>query len=139
MLMPSLFEPCGLPQMVGPIYGTLAVARATGGIYDTVRPLSVESSKGNGFPFEHYDSCGLRWAIDRAMDFFVLPRRTREREIRRIMRESRLEFCHDQVARHYMDLYEAMLARPLVEAECPDSGRSSMPVHGADLLPGAVG
>ena len=38
----------------------------------------------------------------------------REREIRRIMRESKLEFSHDQVARRYMDRYEAMLSRPLV-------------------------
>ena len=73
MLMPSLFEPCGLPQMVAPIYGTLAVARATGGIHDTVRPLDVDASAGNGFRFEDYDSGGLRWAIDQAMNFFALP------------------------------------------------------------------
>ncbi len=119
MLMPSLFEPCGLPQMVAPIYGSLAVARATGGIYDTVRPLDVGGSAGNGFPFETYDSGGLRWAIDRAMDFFALPAEIRAREIRRVMRESRREFNHDQVARHYMDRYEAMLDRPLISQEFP--------------------
>ncbi len=117
MLMPSLFEPCGLPQMVAPIYGTLAVARATGGIYDTVRPLNVDASTGNGFRFNDYDSGGLRWAIDRAMEFYNLPWKIREREIRRIMRESKLEFCHDEVARRYMDHYEAMLARPLVNTD----------------------
>ena len=114
LLMPSLFEPCGLPQMVAPIYGTLAVARVTGGLADTVHPLNVTASTGNGFCFEDYDSSGLRWAIDQAMDFYALPWKVREREIRRIMRESKLEFCHDQVARRYMDRYEAMLARPLV-------------------------
>lgn len=119
ILMPSLFEPCGLAQMIAPIYGTLAVARATGGIYDTVRQLDADASSGNGFPFEHYDSAGLRWAIDQAMAFFALPASFREREIRRVMRESKLEFCHDQVARHYMDRYEAMLARPLVNQKQP--------------------
>lgn len=114
MLMSSLFEPCGLPQMVAPIYGALAVARATGGLYDTVRPIDVNASTGNGFRFNDYDSGGLRWAIDRAMEFFALPPETREREIRRVMSESKREFSHDQVARHYMDRYEAMLARPLV-------------------------
>ena len=114
ILMPSLFEPCGLAQMIAPIYGTLAVARATGGIYDTVRQLNADTSVGNGFRFEHYDSAGLRWAIDQAMAFFALPADLRQREIRRIMRDSKLEFCHDQVARHYMDRYEAMLARPLI-------------------------
>ena len=121
MLMPSLFEPCGLPQMVAPIYGTLTVARATGGIADTVRPIDADASTGNGFIFEHYDSGGLRWGIDRAMEFFSLPWKLREREIRRIMRESKLEFSHDQVARQYMARYEAMLARPLVHHECKDT------------------
>jgi ADP-glucose type glycogen/starch synthase len=114
VVMPSLFEPCGLPQMIAPTYGTLAVARSTGGIYDTVRPLDVDSSYGNGFRFDHYDSGGLRWAIEQAMKFTTLPAEVREREIRRIMRESKLEFCHDRVARNYMERYEAMLARPLV-------------------------
>jgi starch synthase len=119
MLMPSLFEPCGLPQMVAPIYGTLAIARDTGGIADTVHPLQVEASTGNGFRFVHYDSNGLRWAIDQAMNFFARPLDIRVREIRRIMRESKIEFSHDQVARNYMARYEAMLARPLVvQARC---------------------
>jgi glycogen synthase len=44
ILMPSLFEPCGLPQMIAPIYGALPVAHDTGGIHDTrwrptTRPL----------------------------------------------------------------------------------------------------
>jgi ADP-glucose type glycogen/starch synthase len=114
MLMPSLFEPCGLSQMVAPIYGTLAVARATGGIADTLHQLDVAASTGNGFRFEHYDANGLRWAIDQALQFFAVPWKIREREIRRIMRDSRLEFCHDGVARKYIQCYEAMLARPLV-------------------------
>lgn len=114
MLMPSLFEPCGLPQMVAPLYGTLAVARATGGITNTVRPLDPDASTGNGFLFEHYDPGGLRWAIDRAMDFFAMPWEIREREIRRIMWESLHEFSHDQVARKYIEHYEAMLDRPLM-------------------------
>ena len=117
ILMPSLFEPCGLAQMVAPIYGTLAVARATGGIADTVRPLDVHASTGNGFLFQDYDSESLRWAIDRAMEFHLLPWEIREREIRRIMQESKHEFSHDQVARHYMNRYEAMLARPLLDGE----------------------
>jgi starch synthase len=116
MLMPSLFEPCGLPQMVAPIYGTLAVARSTGGIADTVRPMDVHSSTGNGFLFEDYDSNGLRWAVDRAMDFHRSSADDRNREIRRVMRESKHEFSHDQVARQYIERYESMLARPLMES-----------------------
>jgi hypothetical protein len=52
MLMPSLFEPCGLPQMTAPIYGSLPVVHSTGGLYDTVRVLDVAKSTGNGFRFD---------------------------------------------------------------------------------------
>ena len=117
MMMPSLFEPCGLPQMTSPLYGSLPVVLSTGGLYDTVRHLDVESSTGNGFRFDHYNAEGFRWAIDRAMDFHALPREIREREIRRVMIESAREFSHTEVARRYINIYEEMLARPLVEKE----------------------
>jgi starch synthase len=117
MLMPSLFEPCGLPQMTSPLYGSLPVIHATGGLYDTIRHLDVEHSKGNGFSFEHYGSEGLRWAVDQAMDFHALPEEIRQREISRIMKESAREFSHEEVARRYIEIYEDMLERPLVETE----------------------
>jgi len=114
MLMPSLFEPCGLPQMTSLLYGSLPVVHATGGLYDTVRPLDAEHALGNGFCFEDYGTQGFRWAIDRAMDFHALPEETRERELRRIMQQSAREFSHKEVARRYIEIYEQMLSRPLV-------------------------
>ncbi|MEI6117693.1 MAG: glycosyltransferase, partial [Burkholderiales bacterium] len=115
MLMPSLFEPCGLPQMTAPLYGTLPVVHSTGGLYDTIRQLDVDHAVGNGFSFDHYGSAGFRWAIDCAMDFHALPAVVREREIRRIMVASASEFSHHKVAQRYIDIYEKMLDRPLVE------------------------
>jgi starch synthase len=117
MLMPSLFEPCGLPQMTSPLYGSLPVVHATGGLYDTIRHLNVEHSKGNGFRFDHYNSAALRWAIDQAMDFHALPAEVRQRELARVMEESAREFSHKEVARRYIEIYEDMLERPLVETE----------------------
>ena len=117
MVMPSLFEPCGLPQMTAPIYGTLPVVHATGGLYDTIEPMDVEHSKGNGFRFDHYTSDGFRWAIDQAMVFYGLPSQTKEDQIRRVMRESAKRFSHEEVARRYIEIYEQMLERPLVETE----------------------
>ncbi len=117
MLMPSLFEPCGLPQMTSPLYGSLPVVHATGGLYDTIEHLDVDQSKGNGFRFDHYNPAGLRWAIDRAMDFHALPADVREREIARVMKESVQQFSHHEVARRYIEIYEDMLERPLVETE----------------------
>ena len=98
-------------------YGTLPVVHATGGLYDTIRPLDVDESTGNGFRFNHYSADSLRWAIDRAMDFQALPQDIRDREISRIMRESLTEFSHQKVAKQYIAIYEEMLARPLVEKE----------------------
>ncbi len=117
MLMPSLFEPCGLPQMTAPLYGSLAVVHSTGGLYDTVHPMDAANSTGNGFRFDHYSADGFRWAIDCAMEFHALPADIREREIRRIMIQSAQEFSHKEVARRYIGIYEEMLARPLVEKE----------------------
>lgn len=114
ILMPSRFEPCGLPQMIGAIYGTLTVAFDTGGIHDTVTPLDLAKDTGNGFLFEIYDSPGLFWAVDQAMAFHALPEEQRRRQIGRIMRESVATFTHDVTARHYMGLYEKMLQRPLI-------------------------
>ncbi len=113
-LMPSLFEPCGLPQMQAPIYGSLAIAHNTGGLHDTVDPLDWNASTGNGFRFDTYDSGGLFWAMDQAMAFYSEPREVREREVKRIMIESAARFSHKACAREYIKLYEKMLDRPLV-------------------------
>ena len=112
--MPSLFEPCGLPQMQAPIYGSLAIAHNTGGLHDTVENIDWNNSTGNGFVFDTYDSGGLMWAMDQAMAFHMQPREVREREVRRIMSESLRRFSHKKCAQEYIDLYEKMLDRPLV-------------------------
>ena len=117
MLMPSLFEPCGLPQMTAPLYGSLPVVHGTGGLYDTVRPMDVQNATGNGFRFDNYDPAALRWGIDSAMEFFALPYEVKEPQIRRVIKESAKEFSHEEVARRYIEIYEQMLARPLVEQE----------------------
>jgi ADP-glucose type glycogen/starch synthase len=115
MLMPSLFEPCGLPQMISTIYGSLPIAHRTGGLRDTVEHMDVKRGVGNGFVFEVYDSNGLRWAIDRAMDFHRLPASVKARETARVMRESAARFTHAVTAGQYIDLYERMLERPLIK------------------------
>ena len=119
-LMPSLFEPCGLPQMQAPIYGSLAIAHNTGGLHDTVEMLDAAASTGNGFVFDNYDSNGLFWAMDQAMDFFHAGAGIREREISRIMTESRRRFNHEACAKEYIKLYEQMLDRPLVKKEASE-------------------
>ena len=125
VLMPSRFEPCGLPQMIAPIYGALPVAHDTGGIHDTVTHLNVEENTGNGFLFKHFDANGLFWAIEQAMSFYQLPPKTKAVQIKRIMKESAVTYTHDNTARKYIELYEKMLQRPLInkagELACEDN------------------
>jgi len=114
VLMPSGFEPCGLPQMIAPIYGSLPIAHDTGGIHDTIAHLDVNNDCGNGFLFKTHDTGGLYWAIDEAMLFYNLPRKIKDRQIQRIMSQSAESFNHTVTAGQYSDLYEKMLQRPLV-------------------------
>ena len=121
ILMPSLFEPCGLPQMSCQRYGSLPVVHNTGGLHDTVEVLDVNNHTGNGFRFDVYDSCGLKWAVDQAMEFYRRPAEVKAREIARIMGEAAVRFNHQVTARRYIDIYEKMLARPLVRERVPRS------------------
>ena len=114
VLMPSRFEPCGLPQMICQLYGSLPVAHDTGGLHDTIVHFDGGDT-GSGFLFETYDAGGLMWAIDSAMDFYQLPEEAKARHISRIMRHAKATFTHDVNAREYIDLYEKMLERPIFQ------------------------
>ena len=113
-LVPSLFEPCGLPQMTCQFYGSLPIVHDTGGLHDTVEMLNVGADSGNGFVFETYDSNGLYWAIGEAMKFYRLPPEVRDRQIARIMDAAGKRFNHDVTAAAYIATYEKMLNRPLI-------------------------
>lgn len=117
ILMPSSYEPCGLPQMTAPIYGSIPLVHDTGGLHDTITDLDWNKHTGNGFIFKNFNDDGLFWAIDMAMEFWSQPVEVRNREIARVMRESKARFNHKQTAQAYIDLYERMLHRKLVEWE----------------------
>ena len=70
--MPSMHEPGGISQLEAFATGCLVVARATGGLRDTVIPIQIQDGKvnGNGFLFSDYHSWAFYDAMQRAMDFF---------------------------------------------------------------------
>lgn len=111
LLMPSSFEPCGLAQMIGLRYGSLPVVHATGGLRDTVVPLNAAENTGNGFVFENHDPNGLRWAMDRAVDFHHLPFEEKNRNLQRIMTAAEAAYRPAAMTNQYIELYQNILTQ----------------------------
>jgi len=74
LLVPSLFEPCGLTQLIAMHYGTVPIVRETGGLKDTVTPYNMFSNTGNGFTFDRYEAGLLLDAINRAKELYFNSR-----------------------------------------------------------------
>ena len=55
-LMPSLFEPCGLGQLIALRYGSIPIVRETGGLKDTIIPYNKYTGEGNGFSFANFNA-----------------------------------------------------------------------------------
>ncbi len=70
LLMPSLFEPCGLAQLIALRYGTLPIVRETGGLRDTVLSFNEYTGEGNGFTFFNYNAHDMLYTIDRALSYY---------------------------------------------------------------------
>jgi ADP-glucose type glycogen/starch synthase len=109
ILMPSRYEPCGLPQMEAPRFGTLPVVRATGGLKDTIKQLDAERNTGNGFLFSMADKPGLEYGIREAIKFYQLPFEVKKQQIQRIISHAKRTFNMANTAAKYMEVYEKML------------------------------
>jgi starch synthase len=69
-LMPSAYEPCGIGQLISMRYGSIPVARATGGLKDTVVPYDKATQKDNGFLFSNYNAHEMMSTIKKALTLF---------------------------------------------------------------------
>jgi len=101
-LMPSRFEPCGLNQMYSLRYGTVPIARATGGLADTVRDASEPD--GNGIRFTEYSPAALVEAVRRALELFRNPKQWKRLQ----QAGMRQDFSWDASAREYVKVYEGV-------------------------------
>ncbi len=69
-LMPSIFEPCGLSQLVAMAYGSVPVVRETGGLKDTVTPYNEYTGEGNGFSFANINAHEFLFVTKYAADLY---------------------------------------------------------------------
>jgi len=70
LLMPSVYEPCGLSQLIAFRYGTIPVVHHTGGLVDTVMPFKLTNNQGDGFVFSRFDKASFLKAFETAVKVF---------------------------------------------------------------------
>jgi starch synthase len=104
VLVPSRYEPCGLTQQIGMRYGTVPVARRTGGLADTV--IDVGDPGGTGIMFDEPIAPALQDAMSRAARVYADARSWKELMQRGMARDSSWE----RSAREYELLYERTVA-----------------------------
>lgn len=114
-LMPSLFEPCGLSQIIAMRYGTLPIVRETGGLRDTVTPYNQYTGEGTGFSFTHFNGDEMGDAVFRAARLFWDDRAAWDALVTQAMEA---DFSWTRSAGDYMNLYLDLRPdmRPGVEA-----------------------
>ena len=104
-LMPSLFEPCGLSQLMSMRYGTVPIVRETGGLKDTVEPYNEYEQTGTGFSFANYNAHELLATIRYAMEIFYQNSKAWYGLIIRGMRQN---FSWQASAEEYEKLYRRL-------------------------------
>ncbi len=101
-LMPSLFEPCGLSQLMSLRYGTVPIVRETGGLKDTVMPYNEYESTGTGFSFMNYNAYEMLGTIRYAERIYYDKKREWNKIIDRAMAS---DFSWDHSAKQYEEMY----------------------------------
>ena len=104
-LMPSMFEPCGLSQLISLRYGTLPIVRETGGLRDTVLAYNEYTGEGNGFSFFNYNAHDMLYVIEHAVKMYKEDRPLFEKLACRAMGG---EYGWDRSAAKYIELYEQL-------------------------------
>ena len=104
-LMPSLFEPCGLSQLMALRYGTLPIVRETGGLKDTVEPYNEYEGTGTGFSFANYNAHEMLNTIRYAEHVYYDKKRSWNKMVERAMKA---DFSWSVSAKKYEEMYEEL-------------------------------
>ncbi|MBK1648537.1 glycogen synthase [Rhabdochromatium marinum] len=110
MLVPSLYEPCGLTQMIAMRYGCVPIVRRVGGLADTVFDANfcvLPPEQRNGFVFDTAEPAALEFALDRALGLWLhYP----EHFAALRLNGMRIERSWQQAARQYLTIYRGLSA-----------------------------
>jgi len=104
-LMPSLFEPCGIGQLIALKYGSIPIVRETGGLKDTITPYNKYTSTGNGFAFTNYDSDELMDTINNALNLY----KDKESWNKLVNNAMTSNNSWENSAKNYIDLYSNLI------------------------------
>ena len=104
--MPSLFEPCGLSQLMSLRYGTLPIVRETGGLKDTVEPYNEFEKTGTGFSFTNYNAHEMLNTVRYAERIYYDKKRDWNKIVERAMSQ---DFSWQNSARQYEELYKSLI------------------------------
>ena len=104
-LMPSLFEPCGLSQLMSLRYGSLPIVRETGGLKDTVEPYNEYEETGTGISFTNYNAHEMLEAIRYGEEIYYDRRKSWNKMVERAMNA---DFSWEHSAKQYEQLYEEL-------------------------------
>ncbi len=105
-LMPSLFEPCGLSQLMSLRYGTVPIVRETGGLTDTVMPYNEYENTGTGFSFVNYNAHEMLGIIRYAEHVFYDKKREWNKIVDRAMAA---DFSWNVSAAKYQEMYDWLI------------------------------
>ena len=105
-LMPSLFEPCGLSQLMALRYGTVPIVRETGGLKDTVEAYNEYEGTGTGFSFTNYNAHEMLDTIRYAKNVYYENRDEWNKIAKRAMKA---DFSWNASAKKYQELYDELI------------------------------
>jgi len=113
LLMPSRYEPCGLPQMYAQRYGTVPVVHATGGLKDSVKQYNPfqdsDTGYGTGWKFDRADAAGLQWGLWNSLNTYHHYKDSWEKMVVRCMTT---DFSWEKSAAKYAETFKLAKSAP---------------------------